>query len=184
MKRIMKTILPAAFAATLASCSDPAADWISAPLSPETDFDQMAQQIVANPDEWAAAIKFLKENDLSTIGTGRHDITQKTYANVQEYTSKTENGYEAHELYIDVQVVISGQENIFVAPLDKAFDVTKEYDTLSDCILFADAADAKAVLADSENWVILFPNEAHKPGMAITAPAPIRKVVVKIPVAE
>ena len=184
MKRIMKTILPAAFAATLASCSGPAADWASAPLSSATDFDQMAEQIAANPDEWAAAIKFLKENDLATIALGRHDITGKTYANVQEYTSKTENGYEAHELYIDVQVVISGQENIFVAPLDKAFDITKEYDSQSDCVLFADASEPRAVLADPENWVVLFPNEAHKPGMAINAPAPIKKVVVKIPVAE
>jgi len=184
MKSIMKTILPAAFAAVLAGCSGPVSQWESAPLSPATDFTQMGEQIKANPDEWAAALKFLKESDLATIDLGRHDITAKTYANVQEYTSKTENGYEAHRQYIDVQVVISGEENIFVAPLDKAFDITHEYDAQGDYVLFADAADNKAVLANPENWVVLFPNEAHKPGMAITEPATIRKVVVKIPVAE
>lgn len=180
----MKTIIPAAFAAVLAGCSGPVSQWAAAPLSPATDFAQMGSQIKANPDEWTAALKFLQESDLNTIALGRHDITDKTYANVQEYTSKTENGYEAHRLYIDIQVIISGEENIFVAPLDKAFDITKEYDADSECVLFADASDAKAVLANPENWVVLFPNEAHKPGMAIAEPAPIRKVVVKIPVAE
>lgn len=180
----MKTVLPAAFAAVLAGCSGPISQWASAPLSPATDFTQMGEQIKANPEEWVAALNFLKESDLATIALGRHEITDKTYANVQEYTSKTENGYEAHELYIDIQVIISGQENIFVAPLDKAFNVTKEYDAKSDCVLFADAKDGKAVLADPDNWVVLFPNEAHMPGMAITEPAPIRKVVVKIPVAK
>ena len=150
-------------------------------LSPATDFEQMAAQVAANPDEWAAALKFLEQTDLSTASLGRHDITPATYANVQEYTSKTENFYEAHKLYIDLQVVISGRENIFVAPLDKASGITKEYDAQSDCVLFAGASSGKAVLADPENWVVLFPNEAHKPGMAIDAPAPVRKVVVKIP---
>lgn len=184
MNRIVKTIIPAAFAALLAGCSGPVSQWASAPLSPATDFAQMGRQIKANPDEWAAALKFLQESDLKTIALGRHDITDKTYANVQEYNSKTENGYEAHRLYIDIQIVISGEENIFVAPLDKAFGITKEYDVQSDCILFSTAADANAVPADPENWVVLFPNEAHKPGMAVAEPAPIRKVVVKIPVAE
>lgn len=180
----MKTVIPAAFAAVLAGCSGPASEWASAPLSPATDFTQMGEQVKANPDEWAAAIKFLKENDLNSLALGRHDITEKTYVNVQEYTSKTENGYEAHRLYIDVQIIIAGEENIFVAPLDKAFDVTKEYDAQSDCVLFASANDGKAVLANPDNWVVLFPNEAHMPGMAIAEPAPIRKAVVKIPVAE
>lgn len=180
----MKTIIPAAFAAVLAGCSGPVSQWASAPLSPATDFSQMGKQIKANPEEWAAALKFLQESDLNDIALGRHDITDRTYANVQEYTSKTENGYEAHRLFIDIQIVISGEENIFVAPLDKALDITKEYDAQSDCVLFADASDAKAVPANPESWVVLFPNEAHKPGMAIAGPAPVRKVVVKIPVAE
>ena len=184
MNSIMKAVIPAAFAALLASCSGPVSQWASAPLSPATDFAQMGEQIKANPEEWAAALKFLQESDLKTIALGRHDLTDKTYANVQEYTSKTENVYEAHRLYIDIQVVISGNENIFVAPLDKATDVTKEYDAKGDCVLFADAADAKAVPADPENWVVLFPNEAHKPGMAVSQPSPIRKVAVKVPVAE
>lgn len=180
----MKAFFPAAFAAVLAGCSAPVGQWAAAPLSPATDFTQLSKQIKANPDEWAAAVKFLNESDLANIALGRHDITDNTYANVQEYSSKTEGIYEAHRKYIDVQVVISGEENIFVAPLDKAFDETKEYDAMSDCVLFADAKDAAAVIANPDNWVILFPNEAHKPGMAISTPAPIRKVVVKIPVAE
>ena len=119
-----------------------------------------------------------------TLDEIQNDITGQTYANVQEYTSRTENKYEAHRLYIDVQIVLSGEENIFVAPLDKASGIAQEYSTKSDCVLFEDAAEGKAVKADPDNWVVLFPNEAHKPCMAISEPSPVRKVVVKIPVAE
>ena len=179
------TLFLAAFFGVFVSCSNPISQWISAPLSPATDVGQLKEQIKANPDEWTAALKFLEENDLATIELGRHDITDETFANVQEYTSLLEGKYEAHRKYIDIQVVISGNENIFVAPLDKAFNVIHEYDeTSGDFVLFADANDSKPVLANSENWVILFPNDAHKPGMAINQPAQIRKVVVKIPVAE
>lgn len=180
----MNKMIPAAFAtAMLAGCSG-VPEWADAPLSPATDFTQLADQIKANPKEWEAALKFLKENDMATIELGRHDITGQTYANVQEYTSRTENKYEAHRLYIDVQIVLSGEENIFVAPLDKASGIAQEYSTKSDCVLFEDAAEGKAVKADPDNWVVLFPNEAHKPCMAISEPSPVRKVVVKIPVAE
>jgi len=168
----------------LAGCAPKVSFWDTAPLSPATDRVQLSSQIKANPDEWAEAYKFLTENDLAAIELGRHDITDGTYANVQEYTSKTEGSYEAHRKYIDVQVVVSGEEIIFVAPLDKTCDLLHEYDEMDDYLLWTDASDAVAVPANSQNWVLLFPNEAHKPGMAVDEPSPVRKVVVKIPVAE
>lgn len=181
----MKNILAIVFAVALVGCSDPMSQWKSTPLNPAIDFTQMREQIKANPAEWSAALKFLKEVNLNTIELGRHDLTEKTFANVQEYISLTEGKYEAHRKYIDLQVVISGNENIFVAPLGNAINLVHDYDeSVGDYVLFADAKNPKTIPANPESWVILFPNDAHKPGMAIGDPAPIRKVVIKIPFAE
>lgn len=183
--KIPQVILSAAFTLIISACANPISQWESAPISPATDMAKLKAQIKANPDEWTAALKFLKDSDLMAIELGRHDITENTFANVQEYTSLLEGNYEAHRKYIDIQVVISGNENIFVAPLDKAVNLIHEYDeSAGDFVLYADADNVNTINANFENWVVLFPNEAHKPGMAISKPSPIRKVVVKIPYAE
>ena len=153
------------------------------PLSPATDKKQLLEQLSANASQWQAAIDFLQSNDLSSLALGRHDITPEgTYANVQEYETKAESKYEAHRDYIDLQIVVSGKEYIYVAPLSSVSGLVQAYDKAKDIEFYASASDATAVLADPQNWVVLFPDQAHEPCMTIgSEPSRIRKIVVKIP---
>lgn len=168
----------------LAACSgsDLAGTWAELPLSDATDVRQLEQQIKANPSEWRAAAEFLTGNDLSSIGLGRHELTAAgTYANVQEYETKDSANYEAHREYIDIQVVVSGREQIIVSRLEDLSDCVQEYDPDADIEFFATSANPRSVPADSSHWVVLFPSDGHKPCITLDQPSAMRKIVVKIP---
>ena len=171
---------------TVSCASDCLKAWQSLPLHSDTDTAQLKEQIAVDPAQWQAVYDFLTGNDLAALSVGRHEIgTGGAYANVQEYQTRVENVFEAHRDYIDVQIVVSGEEVIDVADLADALGCTMEYDKERDCVLYASAAKVRSLDADPSAWFVFFPSDLHRPGMAKDGtPSPVRKVVVKIPVAE
>ena len=168
---------------TVQECFEPCDIIKSLPLSPSTDLVSLEKQIKANPDQWKAAVDFLTKSDLIKLADGRHEITSDgVYANVQEYQTKVEANYECHRKYIDIQCVVSGEEHIYVADIAEVSNPVAEFDCKKDIQFFCNAAQFTKVLADKDNYVILFPKDAHKPCMNIDGKhSQIRKVVVKIP---
>ena len=169
------------------SCaSDCSKAWKALPLNPDTNAALLEEQVAANPAQWQAVYDFLTGNDLAALAVGRHEIVPGgAYANVQEYQTKTEGVFEAHRDFIDVQIVVSGEEVIGVADLADALDCTLEYDKDRDCVLYASASKIRKLDVDSTSWCIFFPSDLHQPGMARDGvPSPVKKVVVKIPVAK
>ena len=160
--------------------------WQSLPLHSDTDQAQLKEQIAADPAQWQAVYDFLTGNDLASLSLGRHEIgTGGAYANVQEYQTRVENVFEAHRDFIDVQIIVSGEEMIDVADLPDALDCTMEYDGARDCVLYASASKIRSFKADSSAWFIFFPSDLHRPCMAREGiPSPVKKVVVTIPVAK
>ena len=164
------------------SCADRVDQrWGAFPLSEETDFAQMADQIKKNPAAWAEAAAFLDRPDLAKLPLGRHDLASGVYANIQEYRTKETSHYERHEAFVDVQVVLSGLEQIMIAPREALTGREGAYDPQKDIEFFADAAECRSARADSMHWVVLFPSDGHMPCMTLGEPSDIRKIVVKIP---
>lgn len=185
MKHSLLTVMTvSAFLLTACSGNEVARTWASLPVSEETDAAQLAAEIKARPAEWKAAAEFLARPDLDTLPLGRYELTSKgTYANIQEYETRpvSEAKYEAHRAYTDIQVVLSGQENILIAPITAVKDLLVPFDEARDIEFFASATDFRTALADREHWVILFPSDAHAPCLSIgDEPVHIRKVVVKV----
>jgi len=147
----------------------------------QLDVREFKRQYKLNKKEWDAALAFLRDSDLQTLSPGRHDITENTYAKVQEYTTVSTKDFEAHKDFIDIQYIINGQEIIEVAPTSKAGEVTMPYSKEKDCILYASAQDVDEIFVTPEVFCILFPHEAHKPGITFENPSEIRKVIVKVP---
>ena len=125
------------------------------------------------------AITFLDRADLKTLADGRYEIDgDAAYALVQRYTSKPPDRgrWEAHQRYADVQVVVEGTERLGYGPM--AGFARGTYDPAKDVeFLTGDGAFVQLAAGD---FVVLWPGEAHMPGMANGAPAPVTKVVVKI----
>ena len=83
------------------------------------------------------------------------------------------------------KVVLIDNDAEKVRHASDALDCTVEYDKERDCVLYASAAKVRSLDADPSAWFVFFPSDLHRPGMAKDAtPSPVRKVVVKIPVAE
>ena len=155
--------------------------WAEFPLSEENDAAQLAEQLKKNPEEWAAAAEFLKRPDLDSLPLGRHEISTHSFAAVSEYDSRAEGKYEAHKDYADIQLILEGAENIWIAPIEAATERLSDYDPVKDIEFFGAAShDERAALADRKHWVILFPSDLHKPCIAIDKPVHIHKIVVKV----
>lgn len=124
------------------------------------------------------AFAFLESFVKEKLEVGRYEIDgDNVYAMVQSYDSKLEGKFEAHNEYIDIQFVAEGSEVIEYA--DRAdLTVTRPY--APDAELYADYDASSKLVLKPGSFAIFYPNDGHKPGMAIDEPQKILKVVVKI----
>lgn len=150
-------------------------------LDASTDKFQLAEQIIENPESWAAALRFLKETNLDSLAEGRYDLLNDgTYAMVTSYMTRQPQAFEAHRKYIDIQHMISGCEYIDVAPLGHVTEYTQVYDPERD-IEFFEKESYTRLTASSDNFMIFFPTDAHRPCIHTGTCERVKKVVVKIP---
>jgi YhcH/YjgK/YiaL family protein len=134
----------------------------------------------------AAAFDYLRQTDLSQVEPGTREIDgRKVYVMVQQYETKVkEKGrWEAHRKYIDVQYVLQGMELFGYASLKdlKAIQYDEAKDFLS---LQSDGPAGDFFRVREGTFVILFPQDAHMPGIALSRPSPVKKVVVKVAIAD
>lgn len=124
-------------------------------------------------------LRFLVENSLSSLPLGRTDVDgDQLYVLVQEYdTRPVEQGkWEAHRQYIDIQYMVDGQERMGFANIRNMalgeYIPERDFQSLT--------GEGNYVDVFSGAFVIFFPEDAHKPGLAVNNPEPIRKVVLKV----
>ena len=127
------------------------------------------------------ALLYLKENDFSTLDSGKHETEENfMFMLVNEYSTKEDdlNILEAHRKYIDLQYIISGEEIIKHEILDKQ-QVHKEYDKENDYILYKSKAKTEIILSQGM-FAIFFPNDLHLPGIASNQSQEVKKIVLKV----
>ncbi|MDI6756258.1 MAG: YhcH/YjgK/YiaL family protein [Thermodesulfobacteriota bacterium] len=129
----------------------------------------------------AAAFDYLKNTDFSKIEPGKYEIDgSHVFALVQQYETKLkEKGrWEAHRKYMDLQYVFKGLELFGYSHLEdlKAID----YDEGKDFLTLEGQGNFFTIRA--RTFLILAPQDAHMPGIAVSSPQPVMKVVVKVSV--
>ena len=126
------------------------------------------------------AFDYIAQIDIHTLPVGRHEIDDSMYVLVQEYTTrpKAEGKWEAHRRYIDLQYVVQGAEGMGYANIHHLQQ--GEYISEKDFLPLFGEGDQ--VVLKSGCFVLLFPEDAHMPSMALGEPAPARKIVLKIAV--
>lgn len=123
---------------------------------------------------------FLKQNDLKTMDCGKYEIDgSNVYLALQQYQTKPQDicKPEAHKNYIDIQIVVSGEENIGYADILNTSKCT-EYDSEKD-IEFLNG-EVEFIRATPDKFFILYPQDAHMPSVAINNPSDVKKAVFKI----
>ena len=127
------------------------------------------------------AIDFLKKNNLATFEKGKHQITNDIYVNIDAYFTKTREcaKLEAHRKYIDLQLMISGDEYIGYAPMAE-LPVMAEYDEAKDVAFYE--GSYSLVRLETGMMAILFPQDLHAPCIQVNGEINVRKAVFKIKV--
>ena len=130
--------------------------------------------------EFAKAFEYLKTlNNDTPVGKFEGDGFRGSVATfVTSDTAKdgTEKLIEAHRDYLDIHYVISGSECVGYSDIDK-LTVEREYDAEGDYLLLRGEVN-RLILSPGE-FCIVFPEDAHIPGMIGNTPSFI-KAVVKI----
>jgi YhcH/YjgK/YiaL family protein len=130
----------------------------------------------------AAALNYLSTTDLSKVEVGKHEIMgTEVFASVSEYHTKNlaDAKWEAHHEYADVQFIISGEEQMGYAPLNKMEELDA-YNAEKDIVFLKGKGDY--VTATPGTFIVFFPHDAHQPCVSIGAGSDIKKVVVKVKV--
>ena len=137
---------------------------------------------IANYSEIPAdAVNFITELT-DDIKLGKYNIGVSNYANVESYITKNidDAKFESHKNYIDIQILLSGKERIYVGSVND-MTISVPYSLEKDIMFYDEAVEPYdyITLGDS-NFVMLFPHEAHAPQVAVLNPSEVKKVVVKI----
>ena len=135
-----------------------------------------------NP-KFAKAFSFIEEFNKKNLPAGRYEIDgDNVYASVQTYETISENEakWEAHKKYIDIQYVASGKEIIKWVNIQKLKPVT-EYNEEKDIYLL-DGDEGMDIKLDSGSFLVLYPEDAHKPKCIWENIQKVVKIVVKVKV--
>jgi biofilm protein TabA len=123
---------------------------------------------------------------VATGETGRVELGDGVFALEQAYIAKprAEGKWEAHKVYIDVQVIVSGDELMEVSDVAR-LTVAEDHTPARDILFFEQNLDGSVLRMRAGEIAVFYPVDAHKPSLAAGEPAAlVRKTVVKVPVAS
>ena len=112
------------------------------------------------------------------------ELADGTFAIEQVYLTKPrpDGFFESHRKYIDVQVVVAGEELMEVEDISR-LAVAHAYDAERDLIKYADTAASSRLAMRTGDIALFFPADGHMPSLQLGGPVLVRKTVVKVPVA-
>ena len=145
-------------------------------------------------DDWSKypaaiqrALTYVTTTDVASLAQADYPIEgDKMFAKVFDNTSKPvgETHPELHKKYIDVQFFVTGGELMGIYPKKKD---KKDYEIVNsieadDVYFLGDVEGEQFLRMEPGDYIILFPNDVHRPGVAEKEPQTYRKVVVKVSV--
>lgn len=133
--------------------------------------------------KFKTAFDFLRRKDLASLEEGWIDLDNGVRASVQHYDSiNSEDGsFESHEKMIDVQYVVEGAEYCLVCKRD-GLTVKTEYSESNDITFYNETESYSTVLLQAGDFIVLGPEDVHKPRVKVGRNAPVKKIVLKVPV--
>ena len=103
------------------------------------------------------------------------------FVNIMSYDSRPleQCRFESHQKYVDLQYTIRGTEGIEYADIN-GLETDGLYCSDSDLQFYRPPKITSTLAIEGNTFVIFFPNDAHRPQIALGKPAPLKKLVVKI----
>jgi len=126
------------------------------------------------------AFEFILSSDLDSLSIGKHEIDgDDIFVSVNEYLTKNkdESYLEAHQKYIDIQIITRGTELIGISQHDHLKSKNR-YNVLKDIAFYH--GDCDYLNLNPGTFVIFFPGDLHKPGISGIESSSVKKIVVKV----
>ena len=131
--------------------------------------------VIPGLEEAVAAVAALESFEPLTVPlSGANKIL------IQQGTTKAAQGQllEAHREFLDIQYIVRGGETMGWAPIEK-LELAKEYNDAKDVWHFA--GDCDLVDIRPGYCYVVYPEDAHAPGVHREAVKEYSKIVVKLP---
>lgn len=128
------------------------------------------------------AIDFIVGKKYLNANFGKNIIDgDAVYFNCPEKPITRENtnlDLEYHKKYIDIHIVLGGEEVIAYTPLEDCLE-TQSYNDEEDYALVKGKAQVELIL-NAKNFLLFFPEEPHLALLKIDTPKEIKKVIFKV----
>lgn len=134
------------------------------------------------PAELRQAIEHVKQHVTAQTPLGKHDIDgNNVFMLVSEDSTQpiAERQAEFHQRYLDIQIVMRGQEGMTFSCLP-AGEPHTDWLAEKDIAFLAQGVQEKTLVLSEGDFVVFYPGEVHKPLCAVGKPDTVRKVVVKM----
>jgi biofilm protein TabA len=127
------------------------------------------------------AFEYIRHTDLRSLAPGRYDVVGDDLFAIVEHVqgrSQADAQLECHRRYIDIQLVLDGDEQMGWKPLTDCQAPVSDYNLEKDIRFFHDAP-ASWIAVPPDHFCIFFPEDAHAP---LVGSGQIRKVIFKVAV--
>ena len=130
------------------------------------------------------ALEYLNEEFLATVGTEAvHIDGQNLYATLNLFETQSDDKlfFEAHRDYLDIHVVLSGEERMDIADTAALTPDDAAGKPENDFYAFTDRDPAhQSILLRPGDFLVAFPADAHRVRGQVSGPSEVRKVVFKV----
>jgi biofilm protein TabA len=137
------------------------------------------EELLRNDSPARARLRAIADGDSQKI-----ELTAGAFALEQTYETRlrADGFFESHRKYIDVQVIVEGEELMEVIDASR-ITMRQPYNAERDLIVYEDSSEASQLRVYAGQATIFFPTDVHMPTLRIrAAPVLVRKTVVKVPV--
>ena len=142
--------------------------------------DQADRYFASHPG-FAAAFAYLRKTDFSKLSPGRNEVDgQRMFLmlNVGKGRGKPNVQLEVHQQYIDIQLTLSGTDEIGWKPLSACTQTHTAYKADGDFALYSDRPEIW-IPVPPQYFAVFFPGDTHAP---MGAECELRKAVLKVAV--
>jgi len=130
---------------------------------------------------FAKAFEYIQHTNLDTIEMGKYEIDadnlKAIFSNKEGMSAEVSTSkFECHNKHIDIQLCISGNEEMGWKPREKCVTPNGGYNEEKDVQLYNDQPDTYFKLTDGQ-FAIFFPEDVHAPMIGDKS---IKKLVIKV----
>ncbi|MDD0824799.1 N-acetylneuraminate anomerase [Mannheimia sp. AT1] len=136
------------------------------------------------PPVFARLCGKLKTLDLANLPLGWQDLEEGIQMNVMTFETSPAEGKKAemHRKFVDIQLLIDGEEMIEYGLSQPDLAKYDEYRDEDDYQLTDEIDNKNEVVLKPNMFAIFLPYEPHKPGNSVNENKTLKKLVVKVPV--